>query len=64
MRSTGVGGYEVTTFFCSQARLPVVGMDDTQLSCWPGVSHLNPKQPWLLLTQRVAFSKLTVVTHY
>lgn len=64
MRSTAHGGYGVTIFFCSQARLPVVGLDVTQLNCWPGVSHLNPKQAWLLLTQRVAFSKLTAVSHY
>lgn len=39
--------------FCSQARLPVVGLGYIRLSCWPRGPVEIPNQSRLMLGQRV-----------
>lgn len=48
----------------SKVRLPVVSLGCIQLNSWPRGALEIPKQPILMLKQRVAFCKLTVASHY
>ena len=50
--------------FCSQARLPVVELGCIWLSCWPRGDMVIPKQPRLILGQKVILLKLTVEPHW